>query len=133
MASKNHEQIAHTVLDAWNTHDVERVVACYTPDLVYRDPNTRGEVRGAHAFRRYLTKMFASWRMHWSAREVFPLDGTDGAAILWRATLTPVGGGITVEVQGMDLSVLEGDRLKRNEVYFDRAALLPLLAARSAA
>ena len=133
MAGTKHERIARQVLDAWNTHDVERVVACYTPDLVYRDPGTRGEVRGADALRRYLTKMFASWRMHWSAREVFPLEGTDGAAVLWQATLTPVGGDTTVAVEGMDLVVLEGERLKRNEVYFDRAALAPLLAARSAA
>jgi len=80
MAATDHERIVRKVLDAWNAHDVERVVACYTPDLVYRDPGTRGEVRGADALRRYLTKMFASWRMHWSPREVFPLGGTNGAA-----------------------------------------------------
>ena len=133
MASTSHERIARQVLEAWNTHDVERVVACYTPDLVYRDPGTRGYVRGADALRRYLTKMFASWRMHWSAREVFPLEGTNGAAFLWRAMLTPLGSETTLEVEGMDLVVLEGERLKRNEVYFDRAALAPLLASRSAA
>jgi hypothetical protein len=121
------------VLDAWNTHDPERVVACYTADLVYRDPNTRGEVRGADAFRRYLTKMFASWRMHWSAKEIFALEGAEGTAVLWHATLTPVGGKLTVGVDGMDLAVLEGERLKRNEVYFDRAALAVLLTAQPAA
>jgi ketosteroid isomerase-like protein len=124
-----HEDIARHVLEAWNAHDVERVVACYTPDLVYRDPWTRGEVRGADAFRRYLTKLFASWRMHWSTREIFPLAETSGTAALWRATLTPIGGGVTVEVDGMDLVVLAGDRLARNEVYFDRAALAPLMSS----
>ncbi len=126
MASTKHERIARHVLGAWNTHDVERVVACYTPDLVYRDPNTQGDVRGADSFRRYLTKLFAAWRMHWSAKEIFPLEGTDGSAVLWRATLTPAGGNASVEVDGMDIVVLEGEHLKRNEVYFDRAALLPL-------
>src|SRR5262245_18820956 len=133
MSSTDHERVARQILEAWNTHDVERVVACYTPDLVYRDPGTRGEVRGADAFRRYLTRMFASWRMHWSAREIFPLAASNGTAVLWRATLTPVGSDTTVEVEGMDLAMLEGERLKRNEVYFDRAALLPLLATRPAA
>jgi ketosteroid isomerase-like protein len=133
MARTNHERIARQVLDAWNTHDVDRVVACYTPDLVYRDPNTRGEVRGADAFRRYLSKLFAAWRMHWTAREIFPLAETGGAAILWRAALTPTGGGATIEVDGMDLAVLDGDRLTRNEVYFDRAALASLVAAQPAA
>jgi ketosteroid isomerase-like protein len=127
------ERLARRVLDAWNAHDVERVVACYTPDLVYRDPGTRGEVRGADAMRRYLTRMFRSWRMHWTAREFFPFEGADGAAFLWRASLTPLGGGTTVEVEGMDLAVFEGERLKRNEVYFDRAALVPLLAMRATA
>ncbi len=97
------------------------------------DLGTRGEVRGADAFRRYLTKLFASWRMHWSAREIFPLAGLDGTAVLWRATLTPLGGDVTVEVEGIDLAVIEGELLKRNEVYFDRAALLPLMASRPAA
>jgi ketosteroid isomerase-like protein len=129
MATTDHAGIARQVLEAWNTRDVERVVACYTPDLVYRDPNTRGAVRGADAFRRYLRKLFAAWRMHWSAREVFPLAATSGAAVLWRATLTPAAGGATVEVDGMDLVVLDGERLQRNEVYFDRAALAALLGA----
>ena len=35
--------------------------------------------------------------------------------------------------EGMDLVVLEGERLKRNEVYFDRAALASLVASRPAA
>jgi hypothetical protein len=52
---------------------------------------------------------------------------------LWRATLTPLGGDTTVEVEGMDLVVLQGERLKRNEVYFDRLALALLLSSRSAA
>ena len=132
MESARHEQIARQILDAWNTHDVERVVACYTPDCLYRDPGTRGYVEGADALRRYLTKMFASWRMHWSAREAFPLAEPEGAAFLWRATLGPIGGATAVEVEGMDLAVLDGERLKRNEVYFDRAVLASLLAPRSA-
>jgi hypothetical protein len=130
MSHVNHEQIAERIMSAWNTHDVEKVVACYTPDLVYRDPGTRGEIRGAEAMRRYLTKMFSLWRMHWAAREAFPLGDADGSAFLWHATLTPIGGNLSVEIDGMDLAVLEGERLKRNEVYFDRMALAPLLGAR---
>ena len=133
MTRTDHERIARRVLDAWNTHDVERVVACYTPDLIYRDPGTRGPVQGADAFRRYLGRMFRSWRMHWSAREVFPLEGGAGAAFLWHARLAPVGSDASVEIDGMDIALLDGERLKRNEVYFDRAALAGLLAAPSPA
>ena len=133
MTRADHERIARRVLDAWNTHDVEGVVACYTSDLVYRDPGTRSEVRGADAFRRYLTRMFSSWRMHWSPREFFPLGDSNGVAFLWRARLTPLGSDVGVEIDGMDLALLEGELLARNEVYFDRAALAGLLVPRSAA
>jgi len=115
---------AAAVLSAWNSHDVDRVLACYTEDCVYRDPNTRGAVAGREALRRYLTRLFRDWRMHWSLREFFPFaDGSDGA-FLWDAKLTPAAGGKTAEISGMDLVLLRGERLVRNEVYFDRMALV---------
>jgi ketosteroid isomerase-like protein len=122
-------KLADGVLDAWNSQDVERVLSCYTEDLVYRDPNTRGEVRGRDAMRHYLKKLFAGWRMHWSLREAFPLREGDGTTFLWRATFRKDGIDKTVEIEGIDLVILRGDRLERNEVYFDRAALAPLLGA----
>jgi ketosteroid isomerase-like protein len=116
-------QRAEAVLSAWNHHDVERVLACYTEDCVYRDPNTRGAVLGQAALRRYLTRLFRDWRMHWSLREFFPFGDGSGGAFLWDATLTPAAGGATTAIAGMDLVLLHGDRLARNEVYFDRMAL----------
>ncbi len=124
--------ISEPLLAAWNDQDPDRVVACYTDDLVYIDPNTRGAVEGAEAFRRYLTKLFRAWQMHWEVKETFPLKDTDGAASLWRASFRRVGGEAEVQVDGMDLVLIEGDRLRRNEVYFDRAALAPLLAEEGA-
>lgn len=119
---------AEHFLAAWNSQDVSRVVACYTEDVAYRDPNTRGEVRGADALRRYLTKLFAGWTMHWTLRSGFPLKDREGAAVLWHATFRKVGGGERmVEADGMDLVLLAGNRIERNEVYFDRAILAPLI------
>jgi len=118
---------AERLFDGWNRQDVEAVVACYTDDLVYVDPNTRGAVEGADAMRRYLGKLFGRWEMHWGLRELFPLADTDGAAALWHASFRKPGGGQTVEADGMDLVLLDGERVKRNEVYFDRAVLAPLI------
>jgi ketosteroid isomerase-like protein len=115
---------ATAVLSAWNDHDVDRVVDCYTEDCVYRDPNTRGAVAGRQALRRYLTRLFRDWRMHWSVREFFPFEDGSGGAFLWDAQLTPVTGGESAKISGMDLVTLRGDRLSRNEVYFDRMALV---------
>ena len=119
--------MAERLFDGWNRQDVETVVACYTDDLVYVDPNTRGAVEGADAMRRYLGKLFGRWEMHWSLRELFPLADVDGAAALWHASFRKPGGERTVEADGMDLVLLDGDRVKRNEVYFDRAVLAPLV------
>ncbi len=112
------------MLDAWNRQDVDAVLDCYTEDCTYLDPNTRGPIVGREALRRYLTKLFGRWKMHWSMRELFLLGEAEGSAFLWRAELTPAAGGPTVAVDGMDLALLHGDKLQRNEVYFDRMALL---------
>lgn len=127
MDREQRERLIETFLAAWTAQDVERVLDCYTEDLCYRDPNTRGEVRGRDGMRRYLTKLFAGWQMTWARREVFDLADGAGVAFLWRATFRRPGGERVVEADGMDLALLRGDRLERNDVYFDRAVLAPLL------
>ncbi|MCC6899550.1 MAG: nuclear transport factor 2 family protein [Polyangiaceae bacterium] len=121
------DELIERFLRAWTAQDVDRVLDCYTDDLRYRDPNTRGAVEGRDAMRRYLTKLFAAWQMTWARREVFDLAGGEGVAFLWRATFRRPGGQAVVEADGMDLALLRGDRLARNDVYFDRAVLAPFM------
>ncbi len=125
--------LAERLLGAWNTQEVKRVVDCYTDDVRYRDPNTRGFVEGADAMSRYLTKLFDRWQMHWTLREAYPLREEDGAAVLWRATFRRTGTDACpdtwVEIDGMDLALAHGDRLARNDVYFDRSPLQLLTAS----
>jgi len=116
-------RLTEAILSAWNSQDVDGVLACYTEDCVYLDPNTRGPVVGHEALRRYLSRLFQQWKMHWSLREFFLFEDGSGGAFLWHAQLTPASGGKTAEIDGMDLAAVRGDRLCRNEVYFDRMAL----------
>ncbi len=127
-----YRQLSDHVLSSWNSQDVERVLACYTDDLAYLDPNTQGPVVGREAMRAYLTKLFGRWTMTWEGGELFPLEGTDGVAIRWSGTLSPAGESRSVEISGLDLVILDGDLVKRNEVYFDRSPLASLLAPASA-
>jgi nuclear transport factor 2 (NTF2) superfamily protein len=129
LTAAERDRLATGFLDAWNSQEVERVLGCYTDDLRYRDPNTRGEVAGRDALRRYLMRLFADWRMTWAKREVFDLADCDGVALLWRATFRRSNDDTVVEIDGMDLVVLDGDRVARNEVHFDRAALASLTTA----
>ncbi|MBM4387746.1 MAG: nuclear transport factor 2 family protein [Deltaproteobacteria bacterium] len=124
---KEFTEYASRFIDAWNSQDVERVVACYTDDIVYRDPNTRGDVKGGEAMRHYLHKLFAVWKMNWTLRDVFPFSEQSGAAVLWHASFRRADGKQTVEADGMDLVLIHGGRISRNEVYFDRVILAPLI------
>jgi ketosteroid isomerase-like protein len=124
------KEIAARVLEAWNGQSSADVVAMYTDDVTYQDPNTDGAVEGSEAFGRYLDKLFSRWQMHWELRED-PLPHADGKGVtaLWKATLSPQGSDRSVEVEGMDLVLLDGEKIRHNEVWFDRAALAPLLTA----
>ena len=124
MNTHHRDRLVTRFLEAWNSQDDERVLDCYTADLRYRDPNTRGDVMGRDALRRYLTRLFAGWRMSWARREVHDMAGADGVAFLWRATFRRADtDGPVVDVDGMDLVLLDGERVARNDVYFDRVAL----------
>src|SRR3972149_9469292 len=107
------ERLSQRVLSAWNRQDVDEVVSCYTEDCIYLDPNTRGPVVGHEALRRYLTRLFAGWKMHWSLREFHPFADGGGGAFLWHAQLTPAAGGKTAEIDGVDLGRLRGGLLAR--------------------
>jgi hypothetical protein len=121
--------LAEKFLGAWNTQDVDRVLACYTPDLEYRDPNTRGAVLGADSMHHYLSKLFGRWQMHWSLREAYLFDDGCGCNVLWHATFRLPASDATIEIDGMDFVEVRDNRISRNEVCFDRAQLAPLLAA----
>ena len=56
------------------------------------------------------------------------VDYAPTAVGLTRARLAQAGlDAEVIEADGMDLAVLRGERLARNDVYFDRAVLAPLL------
>jgi len=69
--------------------------------------------------------------MKWVLTELYPFGKVDGAAILWHAKLKRSGKDKTVEVNGMDLVLIEGTLIKRNDVYFDRAVLQHYLSTDS--
>ncbi len=115
---------AAQLIGAWNTHDLDAVLACYVPDCAYRDPNTRGAMAGHAELRGYLARLFATWRMDWRIKEVRAFADGSGGAFLWLADFTPTGGGDRKRVHGMALLELRGELVARTEVYFDRATLL---------
>ena len=108
-------------LPLWTGNRPEALAQAYADDVFYRDPARPAGVQGRTALLAYLRALLArnpDWV--WEADEVFPLDG--GFALRWRATI-PVGTTVVRET-GLDLVLVADGRITRNEVYFDRAALL---------
>lgn len=107
-------------LPAWTGNDPERLAAFYTDDATYLDPVVPAGVTGKEALLAYFRKLLVrnpAWV--WTQRGSVPMEG--GFCNLWHASIPGVGG--TREVDGVCLVHLRGDRIARNEVYFDRSLL----------
>lgn len=121
MTADGLEHFCKRWLDAWTGNRPEELLAFYTEDAFYRDPARPLGLTGKSALADYFRRLLAAnpnWK--WEAIEVFPT--ARGFALKWRAAI-PVPGGV-IEETGLDLVELDGERIRRNEVYFDRAALL---------
>jgi len=108
-------------LPLWTGNRPEALAAIYAEDVFYRDPARPEGVRGKAALLAYFRKLLAAnpnWV--WTADDVFPVEG--GFVARWKADI-PVGKTVIHET-GMDLIYVKDGLVTRNEVYFDRAALL---------
>jgi hypothetical protein len=112
-------------LPAWTGNDPERLAAFYTDDAFYLDPAIPRGVRGREALLGYFRRLLArnpDWV--WTHTGSTPLPG--GFVNKWHATI-PVADRV-VEVDGVCTVELRDGRIARNEVYFDRSALLAAMA-----
>jgi ketosteroid isomerase-like protein len=111
-------------LEAWTLQDIEKLLLFYSEDMKYIDPNTRGILENREAFRLYAGKLFAAWpRMTWLAKNIFAHADGNGCTVTWRAEITKPDGQV-LKLDGMDMVLISGDNIIRNEVYFDRSLLI---------
>jgi ketosteroid isomerase-like protein len=128
MSTLDLESFCTEWLAAWTGNDPGRLLGYYTEDAAYRDPGKPGGLHGHAELRPYFTALLAAnpaWV--WTAEEVIPTAA--GFTLKWRARI-PVGNA-TIDETGLDIVEMRGGKISRNEVYFDRAALLKALGAAS--
>jgi hypothetical protein len=119
-------QFAQRWLPAWTGNDPERLASFYSDDTLYVDPGIPNGARGKAELLAYFRKLLAN-NPHWvwSQLEAIPLQ--DGFLNKWLAKI-PVGAK-TLEIVGVCLVQLDAaGKICRNEVYFDRTALLAEIA-----
>jgi ketosteroid isomerase-like protein len=119
-------------IDMWNTLDLESTLGTYTDDVIYCDPKTGKRIIGKDNLRRYLRKFFERWDMQFVVTEEYRLEGQDGQAVLWDCTIRRRDGGPSKLVRGMDICMVRGDQLCRDEAYMETSVLKDLLALPSA-
>jgi hypothetical protein len=97
------------------------LIEFYSEDALYVDPANKDGLNGRGQIFPYFQKLLAAnpnWK--WETVQLFPTDL--GFVVKWKATI-PIGAE-TVTEYGLDIVNVEGERITRNEVYFDRSQLL---------
>jgi len=111
-------------LPAWTGNDPERLASFYTEDAFYSDPAVPQGVQGREALTAYFERLLGrnpEWV--WEHEGSIPLE--DGFVNRWQATI-PIGDGHVV-CHGVCTVQMRDGLIARNEVFFDRSALLAAL------
>jgi steroid delta-isomerase-like uncharacterized protein len=117
-------------LDAWNSHDPERVVALCTEDVVLSDPALQEPAGGQAAVQRYLEDVWRAFPDLTIATPDPPFVDVERqrAAVPWRIAGTMLGPaepsgfaptGAHVEVPGIDLYDFRDGLLARVQTMYD--------------
>lgn len=115
---------------AWNTHDLDRVLAFYAPDYEGQDVAQEGTQYGQEGMRQTLARYFQALPDVRFGVDDLIVDG-QRAAVIWTAQGTHLGSlmqipasGRQVTVRGMSTFTLTGDKVSRATYMWDVAGLL---------
>jgi len=101
--------------EAWNRQDLDAIMACYTPDIVFTNYNAGESASGAAAVREHLAGIFAGWPdLRFRCRRLNVAE--DFAVSEWTATATHRDGR-RLEWDGVDVFPLADGLIARKDVY----------------
>lgn len=119
--------------EAWNTQDLDAIVAMHAPDMVFAN-HTAGETAAGEEVRGHIAKIFESWPdMKFETRRLYVRDGV--VTQEWTATATHSNtlrrgdleappSGEAVSWDGVDVIPFEDGLIKRKDVYSDSVSIL---------
>jgi hypothetical protein len=124
MEMKDIKAFCQNWLTSWTGNNPEKLISFYSKTAYYQDPENPKGLKGHDKIFPYFKKLLAvNPKWIWRMTEAYPTE--KGFVLKWRAII-PVKSEKIVEY-GMDILELEGDKIIRNEVYFDRTELISLL------
>ncbi|MGH2979612.1 MAG: nuclear transport factor 2 family protein [Solirubrobacterales bacterium] len=114
-------EFAAAWLPAWTGNDPEWLASFYAEDAFYCDPAVPDGIEGREALVRYFTRLLGRYP-DWVWTNVGAVPIEDGFLNRWHARVPARDG--EVEFEGVCTVQLRDGLIRRNEVYFDRTALL---------
>lgn len=135
--SKDSERALREAIDryneAWNSHDLDAIVAMHAPDMVF-DNHTAGESATGEEVRDHIGAIFATWPdIEFATRRLYVREGlvvqewtasATHAKTMRRGDLTAEPTGKRVEWDGLDVIPFEDGLVKRKDVYSDSVSIL---------
>ena len=119
--------------DAWNAHDLDKIMSLHTPDMVFEN-HTAGERAEGDAVREHIGQIFETWPdITFSTRRLYVRD--ELVVHEWTAEATHANemrrGGLVAEPtgkkitwDGLDVIPFENGLVKRKDVYSDSVSIL---------
>ena len=111
---------------AWNSHDPDRVVACFTPDVEYEDVAFGMTSHGSAELRQMVAGFFTNVPDMKLEIVRSSIEGTHGS-VEWVFSGTDVGlfkTGEKFSVRGASLFELKGNKFSRNKDLYDAATIM---------
>jgi steroid delta-isomerase-like uncharacterized protein len=119
--------------EAWNSHDLDAIMAMHAPDMVF-DNHTAGESASGEEVRAHIGSIFATWPdLAFTTRRLYVREGlviqewtaaATHAKTMRRGDLTAEPTGRRVEWDGIDSIPFENGLVKRKDVYSDSVSIL---------
>ena len=119
---------------AWNTHDVDAILALHTDDAVFENHTSGGLAVGKLAFRKLIDSVFATFPdLRFATRRAY--FGDSVAVVEWTASATHVkpiargaqtfpATGKKLAWNGLDVLPIHGGLITRKDVYADSISFL---------
>ncbi|HEY0392602.1 MAG TPA: nuclear transport factor 2 family protein [Solirubrobacterales bacterium] len=119
--------------DAWNSQDLDAIVAMHAPDMVFAN-HTAGETASGREVREHIAQIFESWPdMTFETRRLYVREGVvtqewtakaTHSNTLRRGDLEAPPSGETVSWDGVDVIPFQDGLIKRKDVYSDSVSIL---------
>jgi steroid delta-isomerase-like uncharacterized protein len=119
--------------DAWNSHDLDAIVALHAPGMVFEN-HTAGERAEGADVREHIGRIFEAWPdITFNTRRLYVREGlvvqewTASATHtqeLRRGDIVAAPSGKRIEWEGLDVIPFEDGLVKRKDVYSDSVSIL---------